>query len=95
MEQCGLCLQNVSDLRNSHYLSKGIYRILRDVLEKNSNPWVIMPEAAFQMSRQMTAYLLCGSVSRGSRSSERLRAGQLSARRPELPFGNASGYAYS
>jgi hypothetical protein len=60
MEQCRLCLQTVSNLRSSHYLSKGIYRILRDIQEKNPNPWVITSAAAFQTSRQMMAYLLCG-----------------------------------
>jgi hypothetical protein len=59
MEQCKLCLQSVPSLRDSHFLSAGIYRILRDDNEKNPNPWVLSRKAAVQSSRQMKAYLLC------------------------------------
>jgi hypothetical protein len=59
MEQCKLCLQSVASLRESHFLSAGIYRILRDDNEKNPNPWVLSGKGAVQSSRQMTARLLC------------------------------------
>jgi len=59
MEQCKLCLQSVSSLRDSHFLSAGIYRILRDDNAKNPNPWVLSGKTAVQISRQMKAHLLC------------------------------------
>jgi hypothetical protein len=59
MEQCKLCLQSVATLRDSHFLSAGIYRILRDDNEKNPNPWVLSGKGAVQISRQMKAHLLC------------------------------------
>jgi hypothetical protein len=59
MEQCKLCLQNVERLEESHFLSAGIYRILRDDKEKNPNPWLLTRTTAVQTSRQMTARLLC------------------------------------
>lgn len=59
MEQCKLCLQPVPSLRDSHFLSAGIYRILRDDNEKNPHPWVLSGKAAVQSSRQMKVHLLC------------------------------------
>ena len=57
-EQCKLCLQHVASLEDSHFLSAGIYRVLRDEREKNPNPW-LLTKTAVQTSRQMTARLLC------------------------------------
>ncbi len=59
MEQCRLCLRDVANLEDSHYISAGIYRILRDETEKNPNPWLVTKKTAVQTSRQMTAPLLC------------------------------------
>jgi len=59
MEQCKLCLQRVASLRDSHFLSAGIYRILRDDNEKNPNPWLLTGKTAVQSSRQLKARLLC------------------------------------
>lgn len=56
--QCRLCLE-VKKLRDSHYLSKGIYRILREDGFDNPNPWVLTKKTAVQSSKQETAYLLC------------------------------------
>ena len=56
--RCKLCLQDLN-LRDSHYLPAGIYKILRDVKEKNPNPWTLTAKIAVQTSRQMTARLLC------------------------------------
>ena len=58
-EQCKLCLQRVASLEDSHFLSAGIYRILRDDNEKNPNPWLLTKKTAVQTSRQMSARLLC------------------------------------
>jgi hypothetical protein len=59
--QCKLCLKEDVELQVSHFLPKGIYRILRDANEKNPNPWIITNNSAVQTSWQMTAYLLCRS----------------------------------
>lgn len=59
MEQCKLCLRYVTSLEESHFLSAGIYRILRDENEKNPNPWLLTGKTAVQTSRQMKARLLC------------------------------------
>jgi hypothetical protein len=59
MEQCQLCLNHVAKLEDSHFLSKGIYKRLRDDKEKNPNPWQITPKTAVQTSDQMKARLLC------------------------------------
>ena len=61
MEQCRLCCQYPPRLKleNSHFLSAGIYRILRDDKEKNPNPWLFTGKMAVQTSRQMKAPLLC------------------------------------
>lgn len=49
----------MTSLRDSHFLSAGIYRILRDDNEKNPNPWLLSGKTAVQSSRQMKARLLC------------------------------------
>ena len=59
MGQCKLCLEPVTRLQDSHFLSKGIYKRLRDKNEKNPNPWALSRKTAVQISRQKTAYLLC------------------------------------
>jgi hypothetical protein len=57
--QCKLCLKTGVELRDSHFLSAGIYRILRDDNEKNPNPWLLTKDAAVQTSSQLKAHLLC------------------------------------
>lgn len=57
--KCNLCLRDPIDLEDSHFLSAGIYRILRDDGDKNPNPWQITGRGAVQTSRQMKAHLLC------------------------------------
>lgn len=59
MEQCKLCLQLVAKLEDSHFLSAGIYRRLRDDKEKNPNPIMMTGKTAVQTSRQRKARLLC------------------------------------
>jgi hypothetical protein len=57
--QCKLCLNPTTELQKSHYLSAGIYRILRDDTDKNPNPWEITANGMCQTSNQKKAYLLC------------------------------------
>jgi hypothetical protein len=57
--RCKLCRRNGFPLRESHYLPKGIYRLLRDDGAKNPNPWLLTDKTSVQTSRQMTASLLC------------------------------------
>lgn len=59
MVQCKLCLKHVPKLQNSHFLSKGIYKRLRDENEKNPNPWVLSKGKAVQTSKQIRKHLLC------------------------------------
>jgi len=57
--RCKLCLEDEVDLKDSHFLPAGIYRLLRDETEKNPNPWMLTERTAVQTSQQMTAWLLC------------------------------------
>lgn len=59
MQQCKLCLRHVAKLENSHFLSKGIFKRLREEAEDNPNPWLITKDVAVQTSKQMTYPLLC------------------------------------
>lgn len=57
--KCKLC-QEIKDLQDSHYLPKGIYKILRDDDGcGNPNPWKLTKGIEVQTSKQQTAYLLC------------------------------------
>jgi len=55
---CKLCLRE-RGLRESHYLSKGLYKALRNLHIENQNPLLVTGKGAFRTSRQMTAALLC------------------------------------
>jgi hypothetical protein len=57
--KCKLCLEDGVPLEDSHYLSAGIYRRLRDDGQKNPHPWLLTNTTAVQTSSQMTAPLLC------------------------------------
>jgi|ERR1700692_858164 hypothetical protein len=57
--QCELCLQKDAQLQESHFLSKGIYKILRDRKAKNPNPFLITKTTSVQTSRQLKRYLFC------------------------------------
>ena len=59
METCKLCLKSVVKLEDSHFLSAGIYRRLRDLTAKNPNPMLLTPKGAVQTSKQITTPLLC------------------------------------
>lgn len=57
--QCRLCLQDHSELQGSHFLSKGIYRILRDAGAKNPDPYLITAGRSVQTSKQLKRPLFC------------------------------------
>jgi hypothetical protein len=57
--QCKLCLQSDAELQDSHYLSKGIYKRLRDERAKNPNPYLITKTNSLQTSVQLKRPLLC------------------------------------
>ncbi len=57
--QCRLCLRTDSELQDSHFLSKGIYRILRDAGAKNPDPFLITAGSSVQTSKQLKKHLLC------------------------------------
>lgn len=59
METCKLCLKSVPKLEDSHFLSAGIYRRLRDLTAKNPNPMLLTLKGAHQTSKQMKTQLLC------------------------------------
>ncbi len=69
--KCKLCLLDGVDLQDSHYLSVGIYRRLRDESQKNPNPWLLTKTATVQKTRPLKAPLLChGCELRLSRGGE-------------------------
>lgn len=61
MNVCKLCLNNVARLEESHFLSKGIYKRLRNDNGRNPNPWRVTPHGVVQTSEQLKAQLLCRS----------------------------------
>ncbi len=60
---CALCGQ-LRNLHESHFLPKGIYRLLRDSNSKNNNPVLISARVSTQKSYQMTQPLLCSACER-------------------------------
>jgi|GEM_PF-1283686 hypothetical protein len=70
--KCKLCLGDSLDLQDSHFLPKGVYRILRDGGAPNPNPWLISEGQTVQASHQLTAPLFCRDCEqRLSRNGER------------------------
>jgi hypothetical protein len=58
--KCKLCLQEGVDLQESHFLPKGLYRLLRgDPQKGNPNPYLLTKHAAVQSSHQKKTWLLC------------------------------------
>jgi hypothetical protein len=57
--QCKLCLQSDAELQDSHYLSKGIYKRLRDERAANPNPFLITRTKGLQTSFQLKRPLFC------------------------------------
>jgi hypothetical protein len=55
---CRLCSRD-ADLRNSHFMPKAAYRLLRDPNLKNPHPYMLRGNESVQTARQMTAYLFC------------------------------------
>jgi len=60
---CALCGQ-LRKLHESHFLPKGIYRLLRESNSKNNNPVLISARVSMQKSYQMTQPLLCSACER-------------------------------
>ncbi len=56
---CRLCGKE-TDLRDSHFLPKAYYKLLRTPTEKNPNPILMTPGKSLKTSEQVTDYLLCG-----------------------------------
>jgi hypothetical protein len=57
--KCKLCLADGVELQDSHFLPKGVYRILRDDGAPNPHPWIISERKTAQISFQLKAHLLC------------------------------------
>jgi len=72
IEQCALCL-HVKELRHSHLLPAGVWRLSRDPSRRvDPNPVVVKTGKAFTTSRQVSASLLCGDCeNRFSKNGER------------------------
>jgi hypothetical protein len=85
MEQCKLCLQSVPSLRDSHFLSSGIYRILRDDNEKNPNPWVLSRKAAVQFATDESTFAVCGLRAAFFQARRELGSKELSPKRWDIP----------
>ncbi len=60
---CALCCQ-VGKLHESHFLPKGVYKLLRDSNNRNNNPVLISRKLSIQKSFQMTQPLLCSACER-------------------------------
>jgi hypothetical protein len=62
--QCKLCLRDPIELRRSHLLPAGVFRLVYSrptSSNSNPNPWVLSPNRSpFQTSKQSWAHLLCG-----------------------------------
>lgn len=56
---CALCLKPNVDLLNSHYIPKGLYKVLRKPLLKNPNPVRVSRSMALLTTEQTSDYLLC------------------------------------
>lgn len=59
--ECRLCLRNGVELQDSHFLSKGIYKILRDSNASNPNPFLVTAGKSVQTSHQLKRHLFCKS----------------------------------
>jgi hypothetical protein len=60
---CALCGQ-IGKLHESHFLPKGVYKLLRDSNNGNNNPVLISKKISAQKSFQMKQPLLCSSCER-------------------------------
>src|SRR5688500_12225518 len=57
---CRLCHAE-AELRNSHFIPKAYYRLLRWAEDRNPNPIVVSPSRAARTSSQVTDRLLCSA----------------------------------
>ena len=59
IRQCALCLQ-VAELKNSHLIPAGVYRVCRDSTAANPNPMLLESNRRpYHTSQQTEAHLLC------------------------------------
>jgi len=107
--KCRLCLREGAELQDSHFLSKGVYKILRaEVKEKrNPNPFQITSEGVVQTSKQIKAPLLCREcelrlskngedwvIRNGFKSNGTFRLGAALARSSHIQDADGSTRAY-
>jgi hypothetical protein len=57
---CALCRRSSQQLRLSHFLPAGVYRVTRAETQGNPDPLKLTDLGVFQDSRQVSDYLLCG-----------------------------------
>lgn len=57
--KCKLCFRDAIDLKESHFLPRGIYKILREANTQNPNPVLVTRSVSVQTSRQFKKHLLC------------------------------------
>ena len=56
---CRLCHNHDVDLRDSHFISAGFYKLARDGTRANPNPVLVSESVSIVSSEQATDYLLC------------------------------------
>ena len=56
---CRLCHNHDVDLRDSHFISSGFYKLARDGTRANPNPVLVSESVSIVSSDQATDYLLC------------------------------------
>jgi len=56
---CRLCHKHDVDLRDSHFISSGFYKLARDGTRANPNPVLVSESVSIVSSDQATDYLLC------------------------------------
>ena len=56
---CRLCLTPNVELRNSHFMSAGFYKLARDESRSNPNPVLVSEQVSLLSSEQAKDYLLC------------------------------------
>jgi hypothetical protein len=81
MDVCKLCLQ-LKDLRASHLLPSGVFRLLNEPGHKLRHPILMTEKVAVTTSRQIRDYVLCDDCEqRFNRMGEHYTVGQMCGRR--------------
>lgn len=85
--KCPLCLSDNGVLQESHLTSAAIYRLLDSPDASNSNPWLITPRVAVQISREIKGHVLCRSCEQDlSRDGENWVIPRLATREGKFPL---------